>query len=1090
MAIVYEAVQESLGRPVALKVLLAHAVPDARQKKRFEREARAAARLHHTNIVPVFAVGERDGVHYYAMQFINGLGLDQVLNELRRLRSEAPLPLAIDGPGVAANALAANPVEPLVERARNGDEAVSAEHIVRSLMTGCFSLQSLLGPEESASDESKGAAQLSPAPDTALGRASDTATYALPGQGASESGSGSLSTYWQSVARIGMQVGEALQYAHDHGVLHRDVKPSNLLLDARGTVWVTDFGLAKTDDQENLTRPGDIVGTLRYMAPELFQGKVDCRSDVYSLGLTLYELLSMRPAFDETNRHRLLRQVLHDSPPRLRALDRHIPRDLETIAHKAIEREPSRRYQTAGDLADDLKRYLHDMPILARRVSPLARLTRWGRQHPAAAALVAVLVLLAVGAPALSLYFWRMVVEAKAAHRVAREHLYHSTRTEATASRLSGRPGQHFHTLEALAAAAELRRELALNESEVDRMRDEAVAASALPDLHPKRIWNLPAKPAKLSLIHFDVNLEQYMSWDGSALSVRRVEDDVELARLPISGQCEKARFSPDGRLVLVTNPASDRDCVQVWDWRRSAVIYTVHRKATHFAATFSPDSRLLAVGHADGAVTVHDLVNGAQTASFQAASTPIVLEFHPTMPLLAVNCMTAFCTQIWELQPPRLSRTLTHPDDVFSLRWCPQGRFLAVVEGFDIHLWDLASESDKPLQILEGHTWVVSELEFHPNGRLLYSHCWREGKTRVWDPFRGRQLFWCEGFPSQFSSDGRRLAFRTVDQVGIWSVAAGDTYIWPLSYQRRAPEAVFCGFSRDSRLLATAEANGVHIWNTSTWRLLGSLPLKGVHSVCFDSTEPYLWVARDAALARYPIEQTPMGLRFGLPENVPLPEDLFAHHLAQTSDGGTLLADLLTVPDLTATGKAILIDLNSSNSRILQGNVELRFTALTSDGRWAATGNWHGKNVTIWNVATGEQAQQVPTEGTTAVTFSPNGLWLVTASPSELSFWRVGTWQKQGTVRRSATSGVVAFSPDSRLLAATTEASKVQLIDVVSGRSLATLSTNDDPASVRWLAFSPKGSQLAVCCASDGLRIWDLELLRQELRRIDLDWE
>jgi hypothetical protein len=155
------------------------------------------------------------------------------------------------------------------------------------------------------------------------------------------------------------------------------VKPANLLLDTAGTVWVTDFGLAKASDQKDLTQTGDVLGTLRYMAPEQLEGKADVRSDIYSLGLTLYELLALQPAFDERERHRLIQQVAAGTPLKLRTIDPHIPRDLETIVHKALDREPGHRYQTAGELADDLKRYLGDEPIRARRISPVARFGRW-----------------------------------------------------------------------------------------------------------------------------------------------------------------------------------------------------------------------------------------------------------------------------------------------------------------------------------------------------------------------------------------------------------------------------------------------------------------------------------------------------------------------------------------------------------------------------------------------------------------------------------------------------------------------------------------------------------------------------------------
>ena len=202
------------------------------------------------------------------------------------------------------------------------------------------------------------------------------------------------------MARIGVQVADALEYAHRQGTLHRDIKPANLLLDNRGTVWIADFGLAKLADLDDLTHSGDMVGTLRYMAPEQFEGKADARSDVYSLGLTLYELLTLRPAFDEKDRRRLIRQVTQEEPPRPRKLNPAIPRDLETIVVKAMACHPEHRYQTAGRLAADLRCFLEDRPIRARRATPLGRLWRWCRRNRAVAALagtaLALLVAVAV----------------------------------------------------------------------------------------------------------------------------------------------------------------------------------------------------------------------------------------------------------------------------------------------------------------------------------------------------------------------------------------------------------------------------------------------------------------------------------------------------------------------------------------------------------------------------------------------------------------------------------------------------------------------------------------------------------------------
>jgi hypothetical protein len=365
MGVVYEAEQESLGRRVALKVMAAQGLQGPRQLLRFHREAKAAARLHHTNIVPVFGVGEADGLHYYVMQFIPGLGLDAVLDELRRLQGPSPKPEAAAPPA--------------------GGRAATVTDAARSLLTGRFPP----APAEERSEE-----RTAPGPVTAAAPPAPSSTLVLPGRSGRSSAADPACPYARSVALIGVQVAEALDYAHRQGVLHRDIKPSNLLLDGQGTVWVADFGLAKAADSDDLTHTGDIVGTVRYMAPERFEGRCDARSDVYALGLTLYELLALRPAFDESDRHRLIHQVTHSEPPRLRGLDPRLPRDLETVVHKALEREPTRRYGDAGALAEDLRRFVEGRAIRARRVSPLEHAWRWGRRNPAAAALAAAVLAL------------------------------------------------------------------------------------------------------------------------------------------------------------------------------------------------------------------------------------------------------------------------------------------------------------------------------------------------------------------------------------------------------------------------------------------------------------------------------------------------------------------------------------------------------------------------------------------------------------------------------------------------------------------------------------------------------------------------
>ncbi len=322
MGIVYEAVHQSLDRRVAVKMLPPQMALSDRHIARFVREAKAAARLHHTNIVPVFGVGEDQGMHFYVMQLIDGQGLDVVLDQVR------------------------------TQTSRSNQQAT----------TTAF---------EGTANRADREEQVEPA-DTSDSLQSNTD---LP------------DAHFQRVAQIGVRVAQALEYSHAQGVLHRDVKPANILVDGEDNVWVTDFGLAKLIDANDATASGNVVGTLRYIAPESFQGEVDARSDIYGLGLTLYELLALRPAFEEQEQSPLLQRIMAQEPARLRNLVANVPRDLETIVSKAMAKEPPLRYPSAGELADDLQRYLDDRPIHARHVTSVERLWRWSRRNPVLASL-------------------------------------------------------------------------------------------------------------------------------------------------------------------------------------------------------------------------------------------------------------------------------------------------------------------------------------------------------------------------------------------------------------------------------------------------------------------------------------------------------------------------------------------------------------------------------------------------------------------------------------------------------------------------------------------------------------------------------
>ena len=305
MGVVYEAEQTPLRRVVALKVLRFGVVADQEAMQRFQREAETVARLHHTNIVPIFAVGCERGVHYYAMQYIAGRSLADVLAESQR--SGKPL--------------------------------------------SC-----------------------------------------------------------EEVAAWGLQAAEALAHAHQRGVIHRDIKPSNLLLDGDGVVWLTDFGLAKRMDEATLTVHGTLMGTPRYMSPEQaasLQQPVDRRTDVYSLGATLYELATARPLFSPAEPQVVIAQILTEEPARPRQLRAGLPRDLETVILTCLAKEPLKRYQTAQALASDLRAVIEGRPIQARRTPVVERIVRYVRQRRKTLAGAGVAAAAAVLLMAAALVGWR-----------------------------------------------------------------------------------------------------------------------------------------------------------------------------------------------------------------------------------------------------------------------------------------------------------------------------------------------------------------------------------------------------------------------------------------------------------------------------------------------------------------------------------------------------------------------------------------------------------------------------------------------------------------------------------------------------------
>ena len=611
MGTVYEAVHMGLDRPVALKVLGVHAAPDSSARRRFLNEARTAAGLHHTHIVPVFDVGQVGGLCYYAMQRIEGSGLDRVLKHLRRTRqvasgagealSSSRLPnfLASEAGGAAqANASprlgrfwARLPASLLRGRKRPDGLLEQAKPPgIRSSFSGIQQVparpngirpKSLIPPgdgstaswgtasrdgEHAAADSPAGGLQAvapaslpnltSPEPDR-LRRELEPPPFDPPRGPA----------YFRWVAKVGLESADALAHAHEQGVIHRDVKPSNLLIDAKGSIWVTDFGLARRLADPGITHHDSLLGTPRYMSPEQARtGSIDGRTDVYSLGATLYELLTLRPPFDGQTAAELIDQIGQQDPLAPTKIDRRVPRDLETVVLKALAKRPVDRYATAAELFEDLERFLNREPVKARRIGPLGRAWRVARRHPGITAVstAAAALVLAIATFA----YMRIVSERNLAVAAQRRSDDLFNREKAANARRRAAEKERLGSIIELTAlgAAPTRRSLGLNfvkeaaELEPDndertQLRDSAVKFLVLREIEPSnpalatgRARGLLFTPAGDQLAILSEEDDELGFWDVQKrrqLTKLPLRDGAAIAPIPVA---ENATESAGGR--------------------------------------------------------------------------------------------------------------------------------------------------------------------------------------------------------------------------------------------------------------------------------------------------------------------------------------------------------------------------------------------------------------------------------------------------------------------------------------------------------------------------------------------------------------
>jgi WD40 repeat protein/serine/threonine protein kinase/tetratricopeptide (TPR) repeat protein len=1046
MGIVYEAIQESLGRHVALKVLPQHRLGDPSQLERFRRESRAAAMLHHTNIVPVYAVGCERGIHYYAMQLIAGETLGRVVEELRQ----------IDGP--------------------RADVPSHANGRAFALASGLSS--GPLASTEPRLDASPSTASCA-SPAEPLPAQPDRPRTPVPSWGTSNFSR----AFFQNAARLGIQAAEALDHAHQQGILHRDIKPSNLLVDARGNLWITDFGLARLQSEASLTMTGDVLGTLRYMSPEQALAKrllIDHRTDIYSLGATLYELLTLHPVFEGHDRQELLRQIAFTEPRPLRKLNPSTPRELETIVLKALAKDPASRYATAQGLADDLRRFLEYKPIRAKRPTIVERAAKWSRRHTAAVWSALLILMMTV----VSLSLGLVLIEEE---RAKTEHqLYVNLVGRAHAEWLANQADLAEQLLDACPVSwrgwewSLVKRlcHLELLTWRGHRGKVQCVAfspdggriasgagESAEGDLAVwdpatgREVFTRHRLPNAIASLAFSPDGQRIVTGSGlnavqGELSLWDAATGAELLRhdLPY-GRVNGVAFSGDGRWIGAALGMGDvtagtmRGQLELRDAGTGAVIRMLPESRGEVSAVdFSLDSRRVAFAGPDGVSLWDPCGPWNEPTLFIPAGKVKAVAFSPDGRRLATVSRGAGI-ELWDTASGSKLLHLPGPADgatVTCATFSPDGRLLASSgEDLSVKVWDLAAGA--VIATFRGHSGAVSHLAFSPDGHLLAS-AGRDRMVKIWDAKRSRQI--------------TLRALTTAEGVsnGILGAALGP----------------------DGRRAITADrAGSLMEWDATSGELIRRLGGRGpAWSAAFRPDGKQVAVAQDDWTIRL------WDMEVGCEVNV------LRGHLGRVFDvafspDGRLLAsagDDWSVRLWDPTNGQLLATLDAHDEPVL-------CVAFSPDGRLLASGAglepWRHSStkgeLVVWDVASGRglYARRGLRGGLLDLAFSPDSRTLISAyngpgaTQGEMAIWDVTGGRESLVVRNPGGSAwSVAFSPDGRRLVTAGADRAIRIWEAATGQELLTLRGHG--SDVLSVAFSPDGRTL-ISGAKDGTaRVWE----------------
>ncbi len=928
---------------------------------------------------------------------------------------------------------------------------------------------------------------------------------------------------WREIAELMARIAEAVHYAHSRGVLHRDLKPGNILFDEEGHAMVSDFGLAKMIGSDNdLTKTLAMMGTPNYMAPELVRknGGASTASDVWSLGVILYELLAGRVPFTGDNVPAVLRAVAEDEPAGLAArrteagnderltatpYSERIPRDLGVIALKALQKEPARRYGTAQEFADDLRRWLAGEPIHARPVAVAERVWLWAKRKPALAAALALLTLTLLGSTFLLL---RSNENLRAVDAQRRAQIHRALLEKADAERQSMTPGRRGRTL------ALVREALAHGPSV--QARSVAASALAVMDVKVEREWPVGRVGFGQSPMAFTPDLSQHIAilpaaevrdraWKQGALGLRRTSDGVLLKQIPLTNRAyySYASLSQDARWLVTS---TRRSKLEIWHLEKET-LHTTLTSTTQPAAAFLPSDGTL-IAALDGALVrlrLPDLRREVITTGISAVGR---LFPSPDAQYLAVYCFdeTGTIEGGWiEVRSLADGRVLARQDQPYGdAGWSNDGQSVVMFHYPTGYLLrhSLDDASSQPLALLR--TVGTGRRAAFRSGDRLLGWSDNENFVHLHDLWVGQPTLVIPGTAMnlKFSADGARLAWNPDSE----SAAIAQVLDPPVLEQRKAvghERSVdrHLAVSPDGRWIATCDLFGLTLWRAAdlqpvAWRF-AQRPRDPFESLHFSSDSRHIrfycgtskhvnWDVIEAA-------DGTMTLSGPGPEDVPSP-----HYLQAASPDGrwqiTFRADEKNaISHLWEDGKIV-----SKRQRGPEPGLTSRRNCLVSpDGRWWAAGAWNRDRSRlpgfIYVQSTEVDDSRILLSEAACHTYlavSPDGRWLLGGEGENYAIWESGTWKQVFTLPAGlsdAVPGSAAFSPDGRLLALEVDHGKIRLLRVGTWDEVLTITPPQDLPLVL-MAFSPDGRHLYTT-GGQILHRWDVARLREELERMGLGW-